>query len=58
MFSFHFFFALWVCLYHCSVPVCSVWVNVDSYFHSSGVFHFILLLLFLFKKIFLSHDIL
>ena len=27
-----------MCVYHCSVPVCSVWVNVDFHFHSSGSF--------------------
>ena len=26
-----------MCLYHCSAPVCSVWVNVD-FFYCSGVF--------------------
>ena len=46
-----------MCLYHCSVPVCSVWVTVDFHFHSSGSFKishfsFSLLLYSSFSKLF------
>ena len=29
IFSFHFLLFYWCALMHCSVPVCSVWMNVD-----------------------------